>query len=304
MLGQDGLIYYLQFYVFLVHIYIGCGSFSSKSWNIMKPILHFRASTVEYENELNIAEKYFPVERSRAALGDKEENLVVCRYSCLPYYEEFQADIDYFGKTMINSYREHRYIASMDWVHDLGDLTPRTWRDYEFQYAPEGSYVVKGETNSKKHSWEKKMFAPTKRRACEIASELSTDMMIGEQPMVYREYVPLRTFEYGLHGLPITNEWRFFFYKKELLSYGYYWENVASDETRAIVSITDEGIALAQQTADILSENTNFFVIDIAEKKDGGWIVIEINDGQMAGLSENDPEILYKNLAKALKDEE
>lgn len=27
---------------------------------------------------------------------------------------------------------------------------------------------------------------------------------------------------------------------------------------------------------------------------------IELNDGQMSGLSENDPETLYKNLAAAL----
>lgn len=37
-------------------------------------------------------------------------------------------------------------------------------------------------------------------------------------------------------------------------------------------------------------------MIDVAQTESGDWIVIELNDGQMSGLSENNPEILYKNL--------
>jgi hypothetical protein len=36
--------------------------------------------------------------------------------------------------------------------------------------------------------------------------------------------------------------------------------------------------------------------MDIAKTQSGEWIVIELNDGQMSGLSENDPNVLYKNL--------
>jgi hypothetical protein len=270
----------------------------------MKPILHFRTSTLEYEEERKIAEKYFKVETSRAALGDREEDLVICRYSCLPFYEEFQADMDYYGKTMINSHREHRYIASMDWAEeDLAGLTPKTYRDHNFQWAPGGAYVVKGETNSKKHSWDTKMFAPNKRRAAEIASELTTDMMIGEQPMVYREYVPLKTYEHALNGLPITNEWRMFYYKQHLLVFGYYWGNVASEKVQKTRYLQSDGIAFGDKVAKILKDHTNFFVIDIAEKEDGGWMVVEINDAQMAGLSDCNPELLYKNLSRVLEKE-
>jgi hypothetical protein len=48
-----------------------------------------------------------------------------------------------------------------------------------------------------------------------------------------------------------------------------------------------------------LSINPNcprFYTIDIAKDSIGNWIVIELNDGQMSGLSEVDMEMFYKGL--------
>lgn len=47
--------------------------------------------------------------------------------------------------------------------------------------------------------------------------------MIGQQEILYREYIPLETFDVAIGGCPITNEWRFFCYKDKILSWGYYW---------------------------------------------------------------------------------
>ena len=41
--------------------------------------------------------------------------------------------------------------------------------------------------------------------------------------------------------------------------------------------------------------------IDVAQTESGEWIVVELNDGQMSGLSENNPEVLYKNLTTVLR---
>jgi hypothetical protein len=41
-------------------------------------------------------------------------------------------------------------------------------------------------------------------------------------------------------------------------------------------------------------------VLDIAETEKGDWILIEMNDAQMSGLSMNDPQMLYKRLAQFL----
>ena len=138
------------------------------------------------------------------------------------------------------------------------------------------------------------MFAKTKGDALCIANKLlNYDDLIGEQGVIYRKYVPLETYEVGLNGLPFTNEWRFFFYKKNLLSYGYYWS--IADDTNRIVE--EDCIKFAQKIANIVSKYTNFYVLDVAKATSGDWILIEINDGQMSGLSMNDPDTLYKNLS-------
>lgn len=50
----------------------------------------------------------------------------------------------------------------------------------------------------------------------------------------------------------------------------------------------------------IVSQNTNFYVVDIAETKFGEWIVIELNDGQMSGLSDIDAAWFYNALYEKL----
>jgi hypothetical protein len=143
------------------------------------------------------------------------------------------------------------------------------------------------------------MFASNKKQAMIIAGELMKDVLIGPQGVIYRKYVPLKTFEIGLNDLPFTNEFRFFFYKEHLISHGYYWSS-AEESVIDNATITLDGIDFAIKMAKIASEHVNFFVMDIAEKEEGGWILIEINDGQQSGLSENDPHVLYQNLRKFL----
>ena len=60
--------------------------------------------------------------------------------------------------------------------------------------------------------------------------------------------------------------------------------------------MTDKGIKFVQNVANIVAHKTNFYTIDIGQKINGDWTVIELNDGQMAGLSLCSPDELYRNL--------
>jgi hypothetical protein len=139
------------------------------------------------------------------------------------------------------------------------------------------------------------MFAPTKRDAIRLTGLLYQDSYIGTQDIIFRKYVPLKTFETGMYGLPFGNEWRFFCYKEDIVSYGYYW-SCASDEAKQKAKLDSQAMDLVSRLMPIVSKHANFYVLDIAETETGDWILIEINDGQMSGLSENDPEILYYHL--------
>ena len=46
----------------------------------------------------------------------------------------------------------------------------------------------------------------------------------------------------------------------------------------------------------LIQRYANFFVLDIAKTESGDWILVEINDGQMSGLSMCNPHQLYSKL--------
>ena len=143
------------------------------------------------------------------------------------------------------------------------------------------------------------MFAENYKEAADIYCDLQNDALIGNQGVIIRQYVPLKSFSESLSGMPFSNEWRFFFYKESLLAVGYYWTN--SDVIPDLKDLPQNAYKKAQEIAKILSDKVNFFVIDLAETTTGEWILIEANDGQQSGLNGINPDILYSNLSKILK---
>jgi len=263
----------------------------------MKTTILFRYGNIKLlpyeEEEFFCAKKYFDVQTKRT---DCHDCMVICRYSCLPYYSELEADLLNNNCKMINSYLQHKWIANFEYYDYLREYTPETWDEYTFQDCSyDGPFVVKGKTNSKKFQWNKMMFAKNKREASLIGCELSNDYMIGEQEIIFRKYIPLKTLEIGSNGLPFSNEWRLFFLGNKLLAKGYYW-SIAEDETIEKAAFSQEALIFAQKIANIACRYTNFFVMDIAEKENGGWVLIELNDGQMSGLSLVESKDLYSNL--------
>jgi hypothetical protein len=261
----------------------------------VKPVVLMRGSLAE-ENEFEICSQYFKTFRNRTECSD---SLVIARYSALPFYRELEQDLANHNSQLINSYQQHSWIANFDYYHELKEFTPESWFDYDFYHCQHpGPFVVKGKTNSRKFRWNEMMFAATKAEALRIAGELLVDGVIGEQGVIYREYVPLKTYEIGLNGLPFTDEYRFFFYKETMLAHGYYW-SIAKDVN--LVAPAD-CILFAQTIAEIVAKFVNFFVLDIAQTESGEWILIEVNDGQMSGLSEVNPNELYQKLSLTVKE--
>lgn len=261
--------------------------------DLKKPILLFRGEfNSETGAEATTARKYLDLSGTRVGLANR---LVIGRYSVLPFYKELADDLAAQGSVLANSLAQHRFIADFSWYEVLKDLTPRTWFNLVSLPRTGVKFVVKGATNSRKFEWNKMMFAPTYEDAVRITGELGHDGLIGPQGVVYREFVPLRVLEVGLYDLPFANEWRCFFWGTRMLANGFYW--TATDER---APMTQAGLAVAQKAAELIAPHAQFFVIDVAETADGRWIVIEVNDGQMSGLSDVDPDRLYLNLANEL----
>ena len=251
--------------------------------------------------ELLEAQARFPCVDSRCLL--ERGDLVIGRYSVLPFYEEQAHDIEITGAKLINSLREHRYVADLrNWVEDLRELTPETWfRLEDVPPSEPGPFVLKGKTNSRKNNWNTHCFAKDRKAASEVEWRLCMDGLIGmdQQDIYVRKYVPLETFMVGLNGLPITREVRFFVAYGQILCGGFYWQNYV-EELPSVPSAEEVPVHFLQEAVSRVWKRIPFFTLDVAKTADGRWIVIELNDGQMSGLSENDPATLYANLRKAV----
>jgi hypothetical protein len=271
----------------------------------LTPCVLMRAGLQE-EPELRTASKYFPVHRLRSQVP--ANSLVVGRYSVLPYFHELEADLGNAGSVLVNTYEQHRYIANFDYLQDVADTTFPTW--FRFEDVPlklhSCAFVVKGRTNSRKNEWSRKMFAPDFSSAVRVGAELMTDGLIGQQGLVIRQYIPLQTFEIALSGLPLTNEWRIFYYRGRRLAYGYYWSQLEdwSAVDAAKRDFLQEGLPFADALALRIAQKAPFVVLDVARTESGQWKLVELNDGCQAGLNDSvDADTLYANLQKLLADD-
>lgn len=262
----------------------------------MKYSVLYRESLME-ENEISAIEKYFPAYRYHTEIPPQQT--IIGRYSVLPFYDWVSEDIKSVGSELINSPSQHRWIANFHYYDAIKNITPETW--FRAVDVPnEGPFIVKGTTNGRKHNWNKFMFAPTRTDAIEKAVLLQEDSLIGQQDIVFRKYHPLETYEIGVNGLPITNEWRVFCFRGKILSYGYYW-SLANNADQINANGPGSGfLEFAEEAARRCVDSVNFYVIDIARTVSGEWIVIELNDAQMSGLSMVDPLDLWGNLRKEI----
>lgn len=268
----------------------------------MKPTILFRGSDLDSEIERLTASKYFNVVESRTQCKD---SLVIGRYSVLPYYHELNNDLKHNNCKLINDFEQFDYVAGMYYYDDIRNYTFPTWFKSvgDIPHDREGPFIVKGRTNSRKQDWKTLMYAKDREAAIRIQCELLKDPFIGPQGLVFRQYVPLMKLgESDITGQPYVNEWRFFFYKNLPLVSSFYW-TLADENVIKKASLSKEGIDLALFVANILKDHTNFFCLDIAQKEDGGWIVVEVNDGQMAGLPTVEmADDFYYNLDKAIRE--
>lgn len=254
----------------------------------MIPALLFRpdADTVA---ERDAARRHWPVFEDRR---DCRDRLVIGRYSVLPFYDALEADLADRGCRLVNTFEQHRWVADFRYYPLVADLTPESWSDAGFDTAPDGPFVLKGRSSSFKHRWAERMFAADKADAARKAAELRQLPVIAQQGLLFRRYVPLAAFGTTPSGLPLADEWRFFFLNSRRLAHGFYWSRL----TDARPAIGSDGIAFAEAVADRVGGRVPFLVADIARTADGRWLLIELNDGQTSGLMGIDADEFYREL--------
>ena len=143
------------------------------------------------------------------------------------------------------------------------------------------------------------MFAKDRNNLGRVIVTLLDDPLVAPQGLAIRKFIPLETLMVGINELPITNEHRIFVLNKRVVASGFYWANHVIDIQERFGRIPElDSFAwdLIYRAIQLIDTNCNFYTIDVAKTQEGDWIIIELNDGQMAGLSTIDPDSFYSRL--------
>jgi len=161
----------------------------------------------------------------------------------------------------------------------------------------DGPVVLKDSVKSQKHAWHEACFIPSAsdragvERVVRRFLELQGPDLAGG--LVFREFVEFEPV--GRHpksGMPLTREYRLFYLDGRPLLCAEYWaEGGYAGELPPVEHFT--GIAAGVRS--------RFFTMDVAKRKGGDWLVVELGDGQVAGMPEKaDVEAFYRGLAAGL----
>jgi ATP-grasp domain, R2K clade family 2 len=153
--------------------------------------------------------------------------------------------------------------------------------------------IVKDFVKSQKHYWDTACFIPLATDKGKVKSVIekfvelqNTDLNEG---LVIREFIELNDLSvHSKSGMPLKQEYRLFFLNGQVLACYDYWEEgeYSADEHPPLDIFRD------------IANNieSNFFSMDVAKTEKGEWIIIELGDGQVAGLPDKADRLQFYDL--------
>lgn len=208
---------------------------------------------------------------------------------------------------LINTPREYQNCHHFpDSYNEIKSITPKSnWTtsldsNSILQLSSEfgqSSIIVKDFVKSEKHNWKDACFIPNASDGQNVKAvvdrflELRGDAL--NEGLVFRQFEELEFLtDHSKSGMPLTKEFRIFFANKQVVKVFEYWDEGAYEGTKPELDLFT---TIAQGI------DSKFFTMDIAKKKSGDWIIMELGDGQVAGLPENaDRKEFYQSLRKCL----
>jgi len=184
------------------------------------------------------------------------------------------------------------YTPRSVWIKTKGDVSPDEITDLlrPFGSAP---VVAKDYVKSRKHEWAEACFIPSASDRASVERvvrnflELQGDDL--SEGLVFREYVEFEPL--GRHprsGMPLTKEFRLFFLDGQPVFWTPYWDE---GDYAGLTPPVERFAAVAGGV------RSRFFTMDVAQRRDGGWMIVELGDAQVAGLPEHaDVDEFYKAL--------
>lgn len=221
------------------------------------------------------------------------------------HYEILYNELKAKNLLLMNTPEEYRHCHHFSESYEvIKDYTPKSVclpYDDNFSFEKlheslplfgEKPLILKDYVKSRKHEWNETCFieSASNRENVEKITNRFLELQ-GEdlnEGLVFREFIEFQPLtNHSKSGMPLTKEFRLFFLEGELVFTSEYWEEGEYEETDLPKEFFTE---IAKKV------KNNFFTMDIAQKTDGDWLIIELGDGQVAGLPENaDEESFYQS---------
>jgi hypothetical protein len=163
--------------------------------------------------------------------------------------------------------------------------------------APFGAspIIVKDFVKSRKHEWVAACFIPSAadRQAVETVVGRFLELQ-GEdlnEGLVFRAFVEFEPI--GAHprsGMPMTEEYRIFWLDGTPIFWAPYWAECDNRDARPPIERFSEVAAAVR---------SRFFTMDVARRRGGEWMIVELGDGQVSGLPrQSDAGRFYESLCE------
>lgn len=190
-------------------------------------------------------------------------------------------------------YRHCHYLPESYSV--IKDYTPKSiWFEFNGDFNTEALYnslkvfgdkpiIIKDYVKSQKHYWNEACFIPKAddRQSVEAVTKRfvelqGTDLNVG---LVFREFVDFQPLtQHSRSGMPLTREYRVFVLDGQPVFHTNYWSEGDYSEAPP---------TLGGFTAIMEAINSRFYTMDIAKRINGEWMIVELGDGQVAGLPDH-----------------
>lgn len=209
---------------------------------------------------------------------------------------------------LINS--PEQYIACHHfngWYNSLERLTPkstiieigllRTMMDQVRVFMKENNcaVIIKDYVKSLKHNWDDACFIPKDANPLHISKVLATFLAIKNEMndlqgnLVVRQFVNLK--QIGLHNkskMPLAQEFRTFVMNGKPIFTSKYWDQGSYQEhlppSEFISKVADKVFAVT---------HNNLFTIDVAQLDNGDWTCIEVGDGQVSAVPDQEDKLEF-----------
>jgi hypothetical protein len=239
----------------------------------------------------------------RLPAGDGKELLYRGWILTEELYRRFQEALSARGYSLVSSAAQYAEVTYFpNYYPKIRDFSPAAvWTDTPDSFLAwtlarklgDGPFVIKDHIKSAKHHWREACFVPkgSGRENFERISEnlLSEQGRTFFRGFVVKQYVPLRSRGESPREYPMCEEYRLFFWKRQLL--------IASHYHRQTENAVDWSpfVTLAQRF------NAPFFTMDIAQAETGNWIVVDMGAGECSSLPPSlEPQRFCRRLGEVL----